>query len=500
MKNMRYMVAALIALAGQLSYSGLSSQIVHAQANAMVQVPVSATNSNDACAANTLARNDDSSTGAVNLGFTANFFGTNYTSLYVNNNGNITFDSALSTYTPFPINTTNRVIIAPFFADVDTNGSYGNPVTYGTGTYGGKPTFCVNWPGVNYYDSYIHADKLNYFQLLLVSRSDIAAGDFDIYFNNNQIQWETGDASGGTNGLGGSSARVGYSSGGTNPTSYELPGSGVPGSFLDSNTTLGLIHNSRGSAVLGRYLFTVRNGAVNVGPTVSASGKNADGTAYTSGTWTRQSVNVTLKASDAGGPGVKSITYSATGAQSIASTTVNAATANVPTITAPGTTTITYHATDTNGLSSADQTFTVDIFAYPATGQFVLGDAAVARALITHPAPPVTFWSPLWAKFNVLTSAPLTVGPQNFRGWASAASASPPVCGGTWTATAAYHTPAPSSVPSYMGVLVSSVVTETPIKISGNITRIVIVKTNPGYSNAQGRYGTGIIVGSLCSP
>src|SRR5262245_44212569 len=48
-----------------------------------------------------LAPNDDSSTGLVNLGFTANYFGNNYSSLYVNNNGNLTFGQALSTFTPF---------------------------------------------------------------------------------------------------------------------------------------------------------------------------------------------------------------------------------------------------------------------------------------------------------------------------------------------------------------------------------------------------------------
>src|SRR4051812_44872028 len=50
---------------------------------------------------NTLAPNDDGSTGAIALGFNVNFFGTTYSNLYVNNNGNVTFGSALSTYTPF---------------------------------------------------------------------------------------------------------------------------------------------------------------------------------------------------------------------------------------------------------------------------------------------------------------------------------------------------------------------------------------------------------------
>src|SRR5207244_10573172 len=79
--------------------------------------------------------NDDGSTGLVTTGFTSNFFGANYTSLYVNNNGDLTFDAALSTFTPFPLTTTQRVIIAPFFADVDTR--IGNVVTYGSGTVDG---------------------------------------------------------------------------------------------------------------------------------------------------------------------------------------------------------------------------------------------------------------------------------------------------------------------------------------------------------------------------
>ena len=69
---------------------------------------------------NTLARNDDGSTGLVNIGFDVNFFGLTFSHLFVNNNGNVTFDQALSAFTPFGLTNTNRQIIAPFFADVDT--------------------------------------------------------------------------------------------------------------------------------------------------------------------------------------------------------------------------------------------------------------------------------------------------------------------------------------------------------------------------------------------
>ncbi|MBX7236221.1 MAG: VWA domain-containing protein [Caldilineales bacterium] len=104
---------------------------------------------------------------------------------------------------------------------------------------------------------------MNSFQLVLISRNDIGQGDFDIEFNYAQILWETGDASGGNGGLGGASARVGYSNGTRQPgTFYELPGSAVNGAFLDLNSSTGLIHHSRNSAILGRYMFEVRNGVV----------------------------------------------------------------------------------------------------------------------------------------------------------------------------------------------------------------------------------------------
>jgi len=214
---------------------------------------------------NTLAPNDDGSTGLVNLGFTANFFGLNFTQTYVNNNGNITFDNSLSTYTPFDLTSTGRRIIAPFFADVDTRNA-GSPVTYGTGTVDGRNAFGVNWVNVDYYLSSPNHINRNSFQLVLIDRSDIAVGDFDIEFNFDQIQWETGthaSSGGDANGLGGNCARSGFSNGtGDAGSFYEIAGSAVCGSFLDSNMADGLIYNSLNSIVDGRYIFEARSGEV----------------------------------------------------------------------------------------------------------------------------------------------------------------------------------------------------------------------------------------------
>ncbi|HYL68338.1 MAG TPA: Ig-like domain-containing protein, partial [Candidatus Limnocylindria bacterium] len=221
---------------------------------------------------NVLPANDDNSTGAVPLPFPINFFGTTYNSLFVNNNGNVTFGQPLGTFTPTGLNGDNGgiPIMAPFWADVDTTGLGSSVVTYGTDTVNGHQAFGVNYQNVGYFAS--NFDKLNSFQLVLIDRSDTGAGNFDMEFNYNEIRWEAGDASGGTLGLCGAlvppacvPAAAGYSNGTGNPgTNFQLAGSFVPGALLDSGpAATSLIRNSVNTdPVLGRYVFAVRNGAV----------------------------------------------------------------------------------------------------------------------------------------------------------------------------------------------------------------------------------------------
>lgn len=210
---------------------------------------------------NSLAANDDGSTGLVALNIDGaggiNLFGVTATQLYVNNNGNVTFTAPLGTFTPSAFSTFGSPIIAPFFADVDTRGAGSALMTYGNATYNGRAAFVVDWLGVGYYAS--HTDKLNTFQLILTDRTDTGAGNFDIEYNYDSIQWETGDASSGSGGLGGTSAAVGYTNGST--TSFQLTGSLVNGALLNGGPN-SLIGHSLNSNVLGRYDFQVRNGEV----------------------------------------------------------------------------------------------------------------------------------------------------------------------------------------------------------------------------------------------
>ncbi len=249
-------------------------QIRHALAVATLAIsatlvgPVHAQAIRDAASftGNTLPANDDGSTGLVSLGFSANYFGTSFTQTYVNNNGNITFNNSLSQFTPVNLTAASAFpIIAPFFADVDTRGAGSSLMQYGTSVDGGgRNVFGVNWINVGYYQS--ASDKLNSFQLILTSRADIAIGDFDIEFNYDRVLWETGSASGGVNGFGGTSAAAGFAAA-NGVDFYQLPGSLINGAFLNGGPNA-LISNSLNSNVLGRYIFEVRNGTI-ITPPVS---------------------------------------------------------------------------------------------------------------------------------------------------------------------------------------------------------------------------------------
>jgi hypothetical protein len=218
---------------------------------------------------NSLPHEDDDPSPSANVGFNLNFFGVQSSQVFVNNNGNITFGTPFATFTPTALNSNNGgiPIIAPFFADVDTRPANSPVVTYGTGTLCGFQAFAVNYLDVGFFAN--HTSPTDSFQVVLIDRADTGAGNFDIEFNYDNIQWETGDASGGTNGLGGDSARVGFSNGSGIPgTFFELPGSGVNGAFLDGGTNA-LVSNSIDASTPGRLHFLVRDGVISMAPPVN---------------------------------------------------------------------------------------------------------------------------------------------------------------------------------------------------------------------------------------
>jgi hypothetical protein len=210
-----------------------------------------------------LAANDDGSTAFLDLSsvFSSglNFFGTSYTGLYLNNNGNVTFTNPLSTFTPPALSgSTANPIIAPFFADVDTRGGAVSATPGGNSTgsnlvYWDLDTvgniFTATWDDVGYFNS--ETNLLNSFQLALI---DQGSGNFDIEFRYEDLNWTTGNSSGGSNGLGGTVARSGFSSG--NGSDFnELNASGNQAAMLGLTGTSNV-------GVAGLYRFEVRNGQI----------------------------------------------------------------------------------------------------------------------------------------------------------------------------------------------------------------------------------------------
>jgi hypothetical protein len=131
------------------------------------------------------------------------------------------------------------------------------------------------------------------------------------------------------------------------------------------------------------------------------------------------------------------------------------------------------------------------VFAFLASGAFVVGDQSAQMGA------KVTFWGAKWSKLNKLSGG---AAPASFKGFAAKLSAEPPKCGITWTTGPGASSNPPATVPTYMGVLVSSKVAKSGSTISGDAKSIVVVKTDPGYAPNPGHAGTGTVVAVFCHP
>ncbi len=153
-------------------------------------------------------RNDDWSTDTITLPFNICFYGTPVNKIFLNNNGNISIGNPYSTFTANSFPDPTYVMIAPFWADVDTRGLRSGIVYYSV-----TPThLIVQWENVGYFGT--HDEKLNTFQLIVTNGSDpILPSGQNVSFCYKDMQWTTGDASQGVFGFGGVPATVGVNRG-----------------------------------------------------------------------------------------------------------------------------------------------------------------------------------------------------------------------------------------------------------------------------------------------
>ena len=158
---------------------------------------------------------DDSAT--VPLGFSFDLYGDLYTSAFINNNGNISFETFFSTFSAVGFPSSSFRMVAPFWGDVDT-GNPGNQIgdvwmkLFDSDNDTNDDTLIVTWDNVGYYNE--HGELLSTFQVAISdgTNPDMGLGN-NVCFSWDNMCWTTGDASGGSGGFGGTPATVGANRG-----------------------------------------------------------------------------------------------------------------------------------------------------------------------------------------------------------------------------------------------------------------------------------------------
>jgi hypothetical protein len=174
-------------------------------------------------------RTDDNSSPLISLPFSFCLFGQTVDSVYINNNGNISFSAPYFNYNAIGFPSTYYIMIAPFWADVDTRNDTSGVVYYKLTS----SALIVHWDHVGYFDRQV--DKLNTFQLIITDGTDpLIPGGNNTAFCYGDMQWTSGSATGGINGFG-VPATVGANFGdGLNFIQFgrfDQPGHGYDGSF-----------------------------------------------------------------------------------------------------------------------------------------------------------------------------------------------------------------------------------------------------------------------------
>ncbi|NXE98221.1 TECTA protein, partial [Menura novaehollandiae] len=211
----------------------------------------------------TTPKHDDGTSEGIALSVPFTFYGKTHQTLFVNNNGVISFDDDVRQYTPDPFPLADgRPFVAPYWADVDN--VLGGDIFYRQttdpalladisrditqyfpgSTFTATWAFVATWDHVAYYGS--TSQKGNTFQAVLTTDSKM----FFIILNYSDIQWTTGTASDGDaeTGLGGIPAHAGFNSG-DDTNFYNIPGSQTD-AIINITTTSNV-------KVPGRWVFRV---------------------------------------------------------------------------------------------------------------------------------------------------------------------------------------------------------------------------------------------------
>ncbi|XP_063175186.1 sushi, nidogen and EGF-like domain-containing protein 1 isoform X2 [Chroicocephalus ridibundus] len=228
---------------------------------------------------------DDGMSPEIFLWETFSFYGRPHRSLYVNNNGVVSFGTGVPEFTPEPFPLPgHRPFVAPYWADVDTR--LGGDVFYrqsrepellarltrdlATAATPSEPpprptwAFVATWDRVSYFGA--ASKKVNTFQAVLATDGATSY----VVLNYGDIQWTTGISNQGDahTGLGGTPAQAGFNSG-DDVHYYNIPGSRSPAVL-----TIGRRSNV---GVPGRWIFRVDEFTATEVPPVTPSPPPAQG-------------------------------------------------------------------------------------------------------------------------------------------------------------------------------------------------------------------------------
>eukprot|EP00804_Cyclotella_cryptica_P029486 CCRYP_011290-RB/>CCRYP_011290-RB protein AED:0.01 eAED:0.01 QI:1437/1/1/1/0.66/0.25/4/197/528 len=183
-----------------------------------------------------MAPNDDLSSSQISIPFVFDLFGALFNTLFINNNGNLSFGSPFGAYTSTGFPVSGYPMVAAFWADVDTRNGLGQVWMKQISSN----VLAVAWDQVGYYA--VQGDKLNTFMIMISDGNDSSMGvGNSVCFCYEDMQWTTGSASGGVGGFGGTPATVGANKGDGMAYyalgRYDAPGDGIQGiDLLDGQT------------------------------------------------------------------------------------------------------------------------------------------------------------------------------------------------------------------------------------------------------------------------
>jgi hypothetical protein len=180
--------------------------------------------------------------------FSINFFGNVFDSVYVNENGVVSFGAPLND-PPRNLADVFRAgipVIVPYFADADIAGGGGRlHLTRTTGIN------LMMAPSAIYQGSTGNSELV--WQVAFFGSEN--STDFTLELNYDALEWESGNLDGGTNGFGGIPPRVGFSDG--FGRTFQIPGSGISGALP---IPLSGCSDDSLSVSCNDYLFEFRNG------------------------------------------------------------------------------------------------------------------------------------------------------------------------------------------------------------------------------------------------